>query len=126
MAWQTDLVPGLYLLAILVSTAGIALIDWRHRLALRVAPIRTLATVSIGVVFFLAWDAAGILTGVFVKGDSPLYVGIVLAPELPVEEVFFLAFLSYLALVCWAAAMRLILRPAATASGSRIDDGRNE
>lgn len=123
--WQTDLVPGLYLLAILVSTAGIAVIDWRHQLALWAAPRRTLATVAIGVVFFLAWDAAGILTGVFVKGDSPLYVGIVLAPELPLEEVFFVAFLSYLALVCWAIAMRLIVRRAAIASDSPVNEGGN-
>ena len=42
------------------------------------------------------WDAVGIATGVFVKGDSPIFVGILLAPELPLEEPFFLAFLSYL------------------------------
>lgn len=102
--------PGLYLLAILVSTAGMALIDRRFRLAFWVARGRTLATVAIGVAFFLAWDAAGIISGVFVKGDSPLYTGIVLAPELPVEEVFFLAFLCYLALVCAAAGMRVLAR----------------
>ena len=116
--------PGLYLLAILVSAAGMALIDRRYRLAFAAAPGRTLATVAIGVVFFLAWDAAGILTGVFLKGDSPLYVGVLLAPELPLEEVFFLAFLSYLALVCWTAALRVLERDARSgAGGSRIDEG---
>ncbi len=111
--------PGLYLLAILVSTAGIALLDWRFRLALWVARGRTLATVAIGVVFFLVWDAAGILTGVFVKGDSLLYTGIVLAPELPLEEVFFLAFLCYLALVCAAGGMRVLARRDSTDGGER-------
>ena len=72
--------PGLYLLAILVSAGGIALIDRRFRLAFWVARGRTLATVAIGVAFFLAWDAAGIVTGVFVKGGSALYTGIMLAP----------------------------------------------
>ena len=53
-------------------------------------------------VFFVAWDLVGIGTGVFVKGESPLFVGIVLAPPLPLEEVFFLLFLSYLAVVMFA------------------------
>lgn len=123
--WKTERVPGLYLLAILVSTAGIALLDWRFRLAFWVARGRTLATVAIGVVFFLAWDAAGILTGVFVKGDSPLYTGIVLAPELPLEEVFFLAFLCYLALVCAAAALRALGRRDAVAASTPEIDGKD-
>ncbi len=62
-------------------------------------PGRTAAAVGIGTAFFLAWDAVGIATGVFVKGDSPLLLGIDIAPQLPLEEPFFLAFLSYLALV---------------------------
>ncbi len=120
--WETERVPGLYLLAILVSTAGMALIDRRFRLAFWVARGRTLATVAIGVAFFLAWDAAGIITGVFVKGESPLYTGIVLAPELPIEEVFFLAFLCYLALMCAAAGMRVLgRRDSAEARASETD-----
>lgn len=102
--------PGLYLAAILVSAAGIALIDRRWRLAAWEAPVRTAAAVTIGVVFFLAWDAVGIVTGVFLKGDSALFLGVDLAPELPLEEVFFLAFLCYLGLVSWAGARRLLKR----------------
>lgn len=102
--------PGLYLAAIVVSAAGMAVLDVRFRLALPVAPARTLLAVAAGVVFFLAWDVVGISTGVFVKGDSPLYIGIDLAPHLPLEEVAFLTFLSYLAMVLWAAASRLIAR----------------
>lgn len=99
--------PGGYLLAILVSFVGILLIDLRAGLVVRRAPWRALAATGIGVAFFLAWDAVGILTGVFVKGDSPLYAGVTIAPELPLEEVFFLAFLCYLALVAWAAGRRM-------------------
>lgn len=102
--------PGLYLLAILVSAAGIATLDWRFRLAAFAAPGRTAAAVAIGTAFFLVWDAVGIVTGVFVKGDSPVFVGIVLAPELPLEEPVFLAFLSYLSIVVWAAAQRMLAR----------------
>ncbi len=100
--------PGLYLLAILVSAAGIAVIDARWRLAAFAAPVRTLAAVGIGVMFFLAWDAVGILTRAFIKGDSGLFIGIDLAPELPLEEPFFLAFLCYLGLVIYAGALRFI------------------
>lgn len=108
--------PGLYLAAILVSAAGVALLDRRWRLAAWAAPGRTAAAVAIGTAFFLAWDAVGIATGVFVKGDSTLLLGIDLAPHLPLEEPFFLAFLAYLALVAWSGAERLVSRRALTGS----------
>lgn len=106
--------PGLYLAAILVSAAGVALLDRRWRLAAWEAPGRTAAAVGIGTLFFLVWDAVGIATGVFIKGDSTLLLGIDLAPHLPVEEPFFLAFLCYLALVVWGGAMRALRRPRRT------------
>ncbi|WES65068.1 lycopene cyclase domain-containing protein [Microbacter sp. GSS18] len=99
--------PGLYLAAILVSTAGIGTIDARYRLAAFAAPVRTAVAVMAGTLFFLAWDLVGIATGVFVKGDSSLYVGVDLAPQLPLEEPVFLAFLCYLALVVHGAARRV-------------------
>lgn len=108
--------PGLYLVAILVSAAGIALLDRRWRLAAWRAPARTGIAVAIGTAFFLVWDAVGIATGVFVKGDSPLLLGPDLAPHLPLEEPVFLAFLCYLALVTWAAAARLTARRSAAVS----------
>jgi len=120
--------PGLYLVAIFVSAAGIALLDRRWRLAAWASPGRTAVAVAVGTAFFLAWDAVGIAAGVFVKGDSALLAGIDLAPELPLEEPFFLAFLSYLALVSWAAAQRVLDRqpradaaPAASRTHGRED-----
>lgn len=118
--------PGLYLVAILLSAGGIALLDRRWRLAAWDSPGRTAAAVAIGTAFFLAWDAVGIATGVFVKGDSPLLLGIDLAPELPLEEPFFLAFLSYLALVVWAGALRLLARPKRADAASPSSPGRSE
>ncbi|WP_322411938.1 lycopene cyclase domain-containing protein [Microbacterium invictum] len=99
--------PGLYLLAIVFSGAGMAVIDARFRLALWRTPLATVVSVAAGVLFFLAWDAVGILTGVFFQGESPLFVGILIAPELPIEEVFFLTFLSYQAILYYAAALRI-------------------
>lgn len=104
--------PGTYLVAILLSAAGIAALDLRFRLAARPAPVRTAVAVAIGTAFFLVWDAAGIALGVFVKGDSPLLLGVDLAPQLPLEEPFFLAFLCYLALVAWNAGQRVVARAA--------------
>lgn len=98
--------PGLYLIALLVSLAGVGLLDRRFRLALWRTPRTTVVAALVGTAFFLVWDAVGIATGVFVKGDSPALLGLDLAPHLPVEEPVFLLFLSYLALVAYGAAIR--------------------
>ncbi len=106
--------PGAYLLVLAVSIGGVASLDVRFRLAMWAEPriagdrprLRTALAVAIGTAFFLLWDAVGIATGVFVKGDSPHLLGLDLAPHLPVEEPVFLAFLSYLALVVHAAVSR--------------------
>jgi lycopene cyclase domain-containing protein len=116
--------PGVYLAAILASAVGVLLIDRRWRLAAWAAPGRTLAAVGIGTAFFLAWDAVGIATGVFVKGGSPLLLGIDLAPHLPLEEPVFLAFLSYLALVAWAGAQRVLERRWTDAAASTSEASR--
>jgi len=113
--------PGIYLGAILFSLVGMMLIDWKWSLALRVAPRRTVLAVLGGTVFFLAWDLVGIITGVFVKGESPLFVGIVLAPHLPLEEVFFLLFLSYLAVVMFAVFERRSRARARRADAPAVD-----
>lgn len=102
--------PGLYIAAILLSAAGVAALDWRFRLAAFRAPWRTLAVVGIGTAFFVIWDLAGITAGVFIMGDSPAYLGLLLAPHLPIEELLFLAFLCYLTLVVWAGVERLLPR----------------
>lgn len=62
-------------------------------------PLPAILALAAGLVFFLAWDLAGIAAGVFARGTSPALSGLDLAPELPVEEVFFLLFLGYLTLI---------------------------
>lgn len=102
--------PGLYAAAILLSAAGTAALDWRFRLAAFRTPWRMLAVVGIGTAFFLIWDLAGIAAGIFIKGESDAYLGLLLAPHLPVEEILFLAFLCYLTLVVWAGVEPLLPR----------------
>lgn len=93
-----------YLGALLVSILCLGLIDHRWRLALFRDAWATAVTVIVGVLFFLAWDLGGIALGVFFRGDGPWMTGLLLAPELPLEEVFFLLLLSYNTLIAWRGA----------------------
>ena len=86
----------IYLGALLVSLAGMVVLDLRFRLFFAVAPVRAAIVLAIGIAFFLAWDLAGIGAGVFFRGNPGLLSGVLIAPELPLEEVFFLALLCYL------------------------------
>ena len=58
-------------------------------------------SIAIAVVLFLLWDLAGIALGIFFRGDAPHLSGLLLAPELPLEELFFLILLSYNALLVY-------------------------
>lgn len=77
------------------------LIDFKHKLALFVQPLRTLVTLTISVAVFLIWDLVGIAQGIFFRGSGPYLTGITIAPELPIEEVFFLTLLSYTILIAY-------------------------
>jgi lycopene cyclase domain-containing protein len=85
-----------YLLALTVSLIGMVVLDARFKLFFWVNGRRALIVLIVGLVFFLAWDVAGIGAGVFFRGSSPYVTGIQLAPELPLEEIFFLTLLCYL------------------------------
>lgn len=93
----------LYLGALLVSLAGMVVLDVRLRLFFAVAPLRAAIVLGAGMAFFLAWDLAGIGAGVFFRGNPGLLTGVLLAPELPLEELFFIALLCYttMNLYCW-------------------------
>ena len=97
-----------YLGALLVSLFGMVVLDHRFALFFFDAPRRAAVVLALGVTFFLLWDAGGIALGVFFRGETDLMTGLLLAPELPVEELFFLVLLSYLTMNAWVAATRLI------------------
>lgn len=99
---------GLYLAALLVSVAGLVVLDARLRLFLFAAPRRALAVLAIGVAGFLLWDAAGVGLGVFFEGRSGLLVGVDLAPQIPVEELCFLVLLCLSAMDVFLLAQRVI------------------
>lgn len=93
----------LYLAGIIFSFAGMALLDWRYRLAYWHDDRRTILTVLIMTSIFIVWDICGISLGIFFSGHSPYMSGLYLFPEFPLEELFFLLFLSYFSLVAYRA-----------------------
>ncbi len=94
-------IPYLYLIALVISIAGIALLDRRHKLAFWVDAKASTLSIAIGVAVFLVWDIVGIALGIFFRGNAPHLSGLLLAPELPLEELFFLILLCYNTLVVY-------------------------
>ncbi|MBF4461408.1 MULTISPECIES: lycopene cyclase domain-containing protein [unclassified Rathayibacter] len=86
----------LYLLALLVSITGMVVLDRRFGLFFWADARRAAIVLPVGVAFFLLWDLVGIGLGVFFRGETSYMTGLQLAPELPIEEVFFLTLLCYL------------------------------
>lgn len=97
-----------YLLVQLVSFGGILVIDHRWKLAAFRAPAATVLAVTSAVALFLTWDVLGVRSGVFFRGVTDFMTGLTVAPEIPLEEIVFLAFLSYLSLVCATGAARAV------------------
>ena len=91
----------LYLLVLIVSILGLIGIDHKHKLALFKSPRATLVSVGVAVALFLIWDVIGISLGIFFRGNSPHLSGLLLGPELPLEELFFLILLSYNTLLAY-------------------------
>ena len=102
----------LYLLTLLLSLGGMTVLDWRFRLFFWRSPSRAALVLGIGVLFFLGWDLLGIGLGIFYRGETALMTGVQLAPELPLEEVFFLTFLCYLTMILVQGARRVLGRRA--------------
>ncbi|PZE78256.1 lycopene cyclase domain-containing protein [Curtobacterium sp. MCBD17_013] len=87
--------PGLYLAGLVVALVGMTVLDARFRLFFWRGPRRAAAVMAVGIAYFLVWDLAGIGLGVFHRGPSSWLIGVQVAPEVPVEELFFLALLCY-------------------------------
>lgn len=88
--------PGLYLLAILGSFAGVALLDRRFRLGLASRP--TLLAVVVVEAAFLAFDLLGAARGWFASNTA--WVIASWPPGIPPEEPLLLAFITV-----WAIAL---------------------
>lgn len=113
----------IYLLVLLGVIGCMALMDARWRLVLWDRPVAGAVVLAVGLAWFLGWDLWAIDAGIFVHRDSPLMTGVMLADQLPLEEAFFLLFLSYLAMILFTGAGRLLAgraarRGASAASGA--------
>ena len=109
---------GLYLTGLLIGIAGVATIDVRFRLFVRAAPVSAVVVLAVGVAGFLLWDTAGIRLGIFFEGNRALITGVQLAPQVPLEELFFLVLLCWTTMAVFTGALRL-LPTSATRSGRR-------
>jgi lycopene cyclase domain-containing protein len=89
-------VSPIYLLCLLAASACMVLVDRRWRLFFWRDARRAAWVLVIGVALLLVADVAGIALGVFSRAPTWAMTGIVLGPELPLEEPLFLAFLTYL------------------------------
>jgi lycopene cyclase domain-containing protein len=89
---------ALYLAALLVALAGMVILDRRLALFFWRGPVRAAVVLAVGLLFFLIWDLQGIRLGIFFRGETPFMTGWQWAPQLPLEEPFFLVLLCYLAM----------------------------
>ena len=96
----------LYLLALLIALTGMVVFDRRFRLFFWRDARRATIVLLVGLVFFLGWDLAGVGGGIFFRGETAFMTGLQIAPEVPVEEVFFLTLLCYLTMNVYGFASR--------------------
>lgn len=99
---------AVYLAALLISLGCMLLLDRRFRLFFWRDPIAATIVTVVGLAFFLMWDVAGIVSGIFFRGEGTIATGILLAPELPIEEPVFLVFLVVCTMVIYTGAVRVL------------------
>jgi hypothetical protein len=97
-----------YLVALTIALTGMVVLDRRFTLFFWKNARRASVVLVVGVLFFLGWDVSGIGLGIFFRGETSFMTGLQVAPELPVEEVFFLTLLCYLTMNVYAAAVRFM------------------
>ena len=97
-----------YLSGLIFSLVGLGLLDWRFRTAFTINKKAAAFAILIPTIFFIIWDVAGIAMGIFFRGDTSHLTGILLAPEFPIEELFFLLLLNYTALTLFTTVTRVI------------------
>lgn len=101
---------AVYLGALLVSLGCMLLLDRRFRLFFWRDTLAAVVVTAVGVAFFLAWDVAGIAAGIFFRGEGVIATGLLLAPELPIEEPVFLLFLVVCTMIIYTGAARILAR----------------
>lgn len=101
---------AIYLAGLLVGIAGTLVIDARLRLFFWADARRAAVVLVLGVAGFLLWDTAGVRLGIFFEGNRNLLLGVDIAPEVPVEEVFLLVLLCTMTMNAWGMVCRVLTR----------------
>lgn len=83
------------------------LLDFRFKLFFWHDPKSASIVTIVGLVVLILWDLAGIHLGIFLRGEGQIATGIILAPELPVEEPVFLTFLILCTMVLYTGIARI-------------------
>ena len=108
-----------YLLALGIALTGMVLLDRRFSLFFWACWWRAAIVLAVGVGFFLVWDITGIRLGLFFRGVTDFMTGWLVAPELPVEEVFFLTLLCYLTMNVYTFATSVLVGSMTSRTGAR-------
>ncbi|MHA7303879.1 lycopene cyclase domain-containing protein [Arthrobacter sp. TMN-49] len=96
-----------YLIILLLLLGCMAALDARWKLFLFAHPWAAGAVLAVGTAYFLVWDVAAIAVGIFLHRDSHLMTGLMIGPQLPVEEAFFLLFLCYQTMILFTGALQV-------------------
>ena len=97
-----------YLVSLVLVLTCMALTDRRWKLFFWADPRRAAVVFASGFALFLAWDLVALHFELYERGRSEYMTGIEVAPDLPVEELFFVAFLPYLTMVLHGLGRRLL------------------
>ncbi len=106
-----------YLGALLAGIGCMLLLDSRFKLFFWHDPKSASIVTMVGLAVLLFWDLAGIGLGIFFRGEGQIATGLLLAPELPIEEPVFLTFLILCTMVLYTGIAR-IYRHLQTRNGS--------
>ena len=113
----------LYLASLAVALTGMVMLDRRFRLFFWRDARRAAIVLVAGLGFFVAWDLSGIGLGIFFRGETSFMTGLVLSPEFPLEELFFLTLLCSLTMNLFGFLSRLSTRPSAVVPTRRAGGG---
>jgi len=96
----------LYLAGLVLAIACLVLVDRKFKLAFFYDVRRTALTLGIAMWLFIVWDIFGIQLGIFFHGGSDFTLPVRIVAQFPIEELFFLFLLSYVALLLYRFAQK--------------------
>ena len=99
-----------YLACVVVTIGCMVIMDRRWRLFFWADVRRAVPVFLIGTAFFVTWDTVALANDYYDRGSSQFMTGAEIGGVLPVEELFFCAFLPYQSMVLHALAARWLTR----------------